>query len=498
MKTDYQKFADKHTATYSPEDNKIRLYFAYRIDKDDWNRLKAAGFTWTMKQESDMVATWKPSREDIALEFCGGIGDHDLDGLLDRSADRAERFAGYRDRREADAEGYKERAGDVDAVGMQSEAKANARANKIERLRNHTAINWEKAEYWQQRTARVIAHALHKSSATVRRGRILTLEAELRRYEKHPQHYARSIDHLKMRLLYENQMLEHEGGLASAVEMEKGGRLAGYLIHKVNKSPVTGRVVSVVVMAPSGRFEYAWQAERNHGEHLQKVNIERAGEDIYTPPTPEDLALFEKQNNKRKAKVQAANAAAPKLINPTLADAQRLQDILNAKEGKRSKYFKPSEVLEITQEIYTRNSKGDYSPCETVFLTEKYNLKSGRYCRPTLQTDVCKIRVGEGASLHSARRVIVITDKPQKPLPWDRIAEIEAAHPSIEDLIPRLDELRDIISKDWLEKRTEAEKELFNAALYRGLVFQSSMSQYGFTDKGQELYQAQKAEAANV
>lgn len=37
-------------ATYSPQDDKIRIYFKQRIDKDLWEQFKEKGFTWTMKQ----------------------------------------------------------------------------------------------------------------------------------------------------------------------------------------------------------------------------------------------------------------------------------------------------------------------------------------------------------------------------------------------------------------------------------------------------------------
>jgi len=64
-------------------------------------------------------------------------------------------------------------------------------------------------------------------------------------------HVDRWAKHYELRLAYERQMLEAEGGTAAAVEMEPGGFIGRHQIHKVNKSPITGLVVSVAVRGPS-------------------------------------------------------------------------------------------------------------------------------------------------------------------------------------------------------------------------------------------------------
>ena len=50
------------TATYSPEDNKLRLYASSRLDADLYARVKAAGFSWAPKQELFYAPAWSPSR----------------------------------------------------------------------------------------------------------------------------------------------------------------------------------------------------------------------------------------------------------------------------------------------------------------------------------------------------------------------------------------------------------------------------------------------------
>jgi hypothetical protein len=79
------------TATYSPEDNKIRIYPLHRLPADIYARVKAAGFGWAPKQELFVAPSWSPSREDLARELCGEIGDEDT-SLVDRAEAKAERL----------------------------------------------------------------------------------------------------------------------------------------------------------------------------------------------------------------------------------------------------------------------------------------------------------------------------------------------------------------------------------------------------------------------
>lgn len=179
-----------HTATYSPEDNKLRLHPACRLSQDDYETIKAAGFKWAAKQELFVAPAWSPSREDALLELVEEIGDEDY-SPEERSADRAERFSGYRDRRAAEATGH---ADTFDAgpacFGNQSQARAERQSRRHDRHRTHAVSQWGKAEYWQMRTEGVIRHALYKSSAPVRRSRIKRLEAEQRKHDKGRQEYA--------------------------------------------------------------------------------------------------------------------------------------------------------------------------------------------------------------------------------------------------------------------------------------------------------------------
>ncbi|KKM27171.1 hypothetical protein LCGC14_1577450, partial [marine sediment metagenome] len=171
-------------ATYSPEDNKLRLYADGRLDNETYAEVRAAGFRWAPKQELFVAPSWTPEREDLLLELCGEIGDEET-SLADRSADRAERFAGYREKRRHEAHGH---ADTFDAgpgvYGHQNRRRAERAAGRHDRQRGHAVSQWSKAEYWQTRTAGVISHALYKLKPHVRRGRIKKLEAEHRKHLK--------------------------------------------------------------------------------------------------------------------------------------------------------------------------------------------------------------------------------------------------------------------------------------------------------------------------
>ena len=210
------------TATYSPEDNKLRLYVG-RVPRDEYEALRKAGFVSTPKQSCDFVATWTPAREDLALSYLEDgedIEDEDY-SPEERAADRAERFSGYRDKRADEAGGLADRfdAGPSE-FGHQNRQRAERQAARHDRLRSHAVSQWSKAEYWQTRTAGVISHALYRSSAHVRRGRILTIESDLRRWAAGSERWK---THLELRLTYERAMLAEEGGTAADAEMERGG-----------------------------------------------------------------------------------------------------------------------------------------------------------------------------------------------------------------------------------------------------------------------------------
>lgn len=435
----------ENQSTYSPEDNKLRLYVG-RVPRDEYLKLRAEGWTSTPKQDCDFVAHWTPERRDSALNYAELIEDEDQ-SPEDRAADRAERFGEYRDKRTVEATG---RADSYDAGpnahGYQSQPRAERSARRHDRLATYACDAWSKAEYWQRRTAGVISHALYKSGPGVRMGRIKVLEAELRRLEHRTD--TRGIEwasHTRLRLAYENQMLEAQGGRAAFVEMISGGFIGKHQIFKVNKSTVTGRVVSVAVQQrTNGRDR--WGNEQANAPEFRLVNIdtERLPADAYRPPSDPELAAF---NAERKAEKSARPVSKSLLVNPTDADAERLQAIWNERNREGLEKYKSrngwapdyvaSEVCRITQATYSANSKGAYARAETRGICRDGQLKSRFSSMYSSERDrrekligpaVAEIRATHG-KVNQADRVIVITDKPQKPLPaavWEKPFALEA------------------------------------------------------------------------
>ncbi len=536
------------SVTYSPEDNKLRLYVG-RVPRADYERLRAAGFISTPKQDCDFVATWSPRREDLAREFIPedeDIGDEDY-SVTERAADRAERFEGYREKRTNEAVGHAENYESGPQVfGHQNEQRAQRQADRHERVKHRALSQWSKAEYWQNRTAGVIGHALHKADPSTRRGRILTLEAEQRKHLKSLEEWQANYDlwksiltmegaeipipeegeskdwnkaqkiaytlanhgasfwhayhprceeanaiakeiwkhgfsaydlltkteirgiqlerlspkevaelwlkshsdprdpengwnrwsrHYELRLTYERAMLENEGGTAAEVDMIPGGWIGGHQIHKVNKSPATGRVVSVTLEMPGDRW-----GNSKSGSHKRAYNIERMPAGAYRPPTEEELQAFKVATASRKAAAKAVAEPTLPLINPTEEDAIRLQKILNdmakAKHDANRKSWEknaaydyvPTTVLRMTQAQYSENSKGAYSRFETRTVHQSGGIVSRRSSNmyssegsaydKALGKAVCKIRA-RVSNNWGVPHIIVITDKPQKALPVD-------------------------------------------------------------------------------
>lgn len=506
-------------ASYSPEDNKIRLYVG-RVPRDEYERLRAEGWTSTPKQGCDFVAHWTPARRQTALEYADLIEDEDM-GPAERAADRAERFGEYRDKRTTEATGHADRYDSGPrAHGFQSVARAERAARRHDRVADWACDAWSKAEYWQRRTAGVVSHALHVSAPGVRMGRIKTLEAELRRMQASIEDYNKTVglweyiakdadttrrdgralsmaggecsgqdylnpvtgkteslwciaqtegvngaqvaelwlaahklapddnawtQHYKLRLAYENQMIEAQGGRAAHVEMIPGGWLYGKQIRKVSKSPVTGRVVSVLVkVAQVTGWHYNVHNVKGTDFALAKFETERLPVDAYRAPTPEELVEFASET---KAEKKAAKATAPAtipLINPTDADAERLQALWNETERQDTERRKartgyaeehtPSTVLGMTQAQYSANSQGTYAKAETrgVFkggaMQESY-YNAAEKMRAKYGREVCKVRQTSCGN-NQAHRVIILTDVSQKPLPaavWEAVAvEAEA------------------------------------------------------------------------
>jgi predicted RNA methylase len=180
------------TATYSPDDNKLRLSSATRLDRDVYDRVKAAGFAWAPKQDQFIAPMWTPARADLCIELAGEIVDEDS-SLIDRAEDRADRFDDYRDKRTDEAERATAQArrvadgipfGQPILVGHHSERHARKDAKRIQNGMRKAVRAFDTADYWKRRAVAAIQHAKYKERPDVRARRIKTIEADKRKQER--------------------------------------------------------------------------------------------------------------------------------------------------------------------------------------------------------------------------------------------------------------------------------------------------------------------------
>lgn len=189
------------TTTYSPDDNKLRLYSLGRLDKETYQRVHDAGFRWAPKQELFVAPMWTPEREDLLLDLCGEIDDEDK-SLVERSEERAERFEDYSSSRAKDADVARAGVsaitdniplGQPILVGHHSERHARKDAERIENGMRKAVKMWKQSEYWTQRAKGAIRHAKYKERPDVRARRIKGIEADKRKLERYKAQYERSL-----------------------------------------------------------------------------------------------------------------------------------------------------------------------------------------------------------------------------------------------------------------------------------------------------------------
>lgn len=176
------------TATYSPEDNKLRLYASSRLDAETYARVKEAGFSWAPKQELFVAPKWTPAREDLAIELAGDIEPEEMT-LAERAAIKAERLDNLARKRRDQAESLNRRADELSQafymgqpilIGHHSERKARKTKERMDGATGQAVKAADAANYWLYRATGVERFANMKNNPRVRAGRIKTLLAELR------------------------------------------------------------------------------------------------------------------------------------------------------------------------------------------------------------------------------------------------------------------------------------------------------------------------------
>lgn len=180
------------SATYSPEDNKLRLYASSRLDEQTYVKVREAGFKWAPKQELFVAPSWTPFREDFLLELCGEIGDEDT-SLVERAEAKADRLEELSEKRANEANSAKSAVdaiadgvplGQPILVGHHSEKRARKDAEKIQNGMRRAVQLWETSQYWKDRAAGALHAAKYKERPDVRARRIKKLESEQRKIAK--------------------------------------------------------------------------------------------------------------------------------------------------------------------------------------------------------------------------------------------------------------------------------------------------------------------------
>ena len=235
------EIAMKITATYSPEDNKLRLYPSARLDNETYQRVRDAGFVWAPKQALFVAPKWSPVREDLAIELAGEIEPEEMT-LAERAQAKAERLDELANKRHRQANAYQRAAQDLSEafafgqpilVGHHSERKARKTQERMQAAMTNANKAEKLANYWLYRAEGVQLHANYKNDPRVRANRIKTLLADLRDMQ-------REINHANLTLAMWEKITQDEAIKVAVGRAIPTGQLAPWdLWGKVEKGEVS-------------------------------------------------------------------------------------------------------------------------------------------------------------------------------------------------------------------------------------------------------------------
>ncbi|PNV68943.1 DUF3560 domain-containing protein [Vibrio cholerae] len=184
--------------TYSPEDNKLRIYVVdsdERFDDEVRGKLKDLGFIWAPLQKL-YLAHWSPKREDFCAELGGQIVAEETT-MLERAEAKSERLAILAEKRASESNAYSRAAqsmreklasGQPVLAGHHSQRRVEKQMNAVERSQEQAVNLLKTANYWLSRAEGVEAHAIKKNDVRTRMSRIDTLFKELRDYQSQINH----------------------------------------------------------------------------------------------------------------------------------------------------------------------------------------------------------------------------------------------------------------------------------------------------------------------
>jgi Domain of unknown function (DUF3560) len=188
-------------ATYSPEDNKLRLYAEVRIDQEDWQQMKDNGWKWAPKQEL-FFCFWSVNNEDFCTAIAGDIMPEEMT-MVERAELKADRLLILAKKRSSQCLGYQRAANDlmqrIDTnqpilTGHHSQRKAEKTELQVKRNIKKAQETSDAVTYWVWRAQGVISHADHKNSTRTITNRIKSLLKDLRTHQRDINNYAKYKD----------------------------------------------------------------------------------------------------------------------------------------------------------------------------------------------------------------------------------------------------------------------------------------------------------------
>ena len=415
------------TATYSPEDNKIRLYSTSRLDAETYQRVKEAGFKWAPKQELFVAPKWTPEREDLAIELAGEIEPEEMT-LAERAQLKAERLDSLAHKRHGEAKSLSRYADDLSQafymgqpilVGHHSERKARKQQEKMHAAQHKAVKAEEAANYWLYRASSVEHFANMKNDPRTRANRIKTLLAELRDLQRgintafgaleiwakmttdeQIRHALGWMDSRSIMSGYDTYSAVDKGEMtpadarlkciANAEAVINGPKRKRWIEHILNRLAFERSMLGDVPRFNGELTPVIIQAfAREHGAEKPKCTV--ADEGFFLLESPLQLPAHLSENSwlelsddewrdvmqacgytvpDAKPRRQSSKPAPATLINPTAEQAEQLQRIWNlhmVAACQKQAYATPKEnaVKAMPQDVYSRNSKGTYSHFET-------------------------------------------------------------------------------------------------------------------------------------
>lgn len=450
------------TATYSVEDNKLRIYPEERFPDEILQIVKKHGFKWAPRQKLFVAPKWTPAREDLCT-LLGGEIEAESTTMLERAEAKEIRLRYLAQKRAEQSNAFIDAAKSISdnipfgqpiLIGHHSERRARKDRERINSAHEKAAKAANAVPYWNYKAEGVINHAERKNRSDVRERRIKKLLTELRDLQR-----GRNDAQKALKIWMNNTSDEDTHKLCGY-----SGTLSGYgdytalkegkitakecreknikRLNNIINGPTRQRWINHVL----GRLGYEramlgsvaeYKGEltniiiqgfaRTHGADKPKAQKTASGFILRSPcDLPKhikpDAGSLELTNEgwiklmkasgyeviiKERRKTTSTKAKNP-LVNLSIKEAQKLQDLWNLRIERACykdiyKKYKINEITEISQAKYSANSKGTYSHCETIPLSGDGKSPRKHYCREAgkmifKEEPVCRIRIYTGNS----------------------------------------------------------------------------------------------------